>query len=140
METRVLERDHGLPGERGGGHRRFLSNSVAERARGAPKLRRPVVSASSSAARPRLQVADPTTEPSARTKKPAAGARRLDRGLDDHEQQLLGIERRGERVAEPVVRLAQALPLVLEVRQPLLELLRHLVEGAPEPPRTRRGR
>jgi hypothetical protein len=57
---------------------------------------------------------------------------RLDGRLDDDAAELLGIERRSERLAEADVRLAESPALFLEIDHARFELRRHLVEGTPE--------
>ena len=55
-------------------------------------------------------------------------AGRLDRRLDDHVEQLVDVVRRRERLAEAGVRIAQPVPLLVQLRQPCLKLVRHVVE------------
>ena len=81
-------------------------------------------------ARPRIHVPDPHHRAVGRAQQPAVGSSGLDGGLDDHEPELFWVECRGQRVAEARIRVTQALPLVLEVGQPCLQLLGHLVEGS----------
>ena len=57
---------------------------------------------------------------------------RLDSGLDDHAQLLVDVVRRGERLAEARDRVAQPAALGFELGEPLLELVRHVVERVPE--------
>ena len=61
--------------------------------------------------------------------EPAGRAGRLDHGLDDHAQELVDVVRRGERLAEADGRVAQPRALGVELLQPRLELVGHLVEG-----------
>ncbi len=62
----------------------------------------------------------------------AHGGRRLDRGLEDHPDELLEVVCRPERVGEAADGVAQPPPLGLELGETLLELARHLVERARE--------
>ena len=74
----------------------------------------------------RLADLDDVTGP--RDEDAALGPGRLDGGLHDDSQKLVGIVGGGERVAEPREGVAQALALGLELVEPRLELVGHLVE------------
>jgi hypothetical protein len=63
----------------------------------------------------------------------AAGAGRLDGGLDDEAEQLLEVVRRTEGLAEAHHHVTEAAPLVVELADARLELVGHLVERSAEP-------
>ena len=68
----------------------------------------------------------------ARKQAGALRARHLDRGFDDDPQLLIDVVRRRERLAEARDRVSEPAALGLELCEPLLELIRHLVERGPE--------
>ena len=132
VQLRVVECDHRLADERRGRQTRLLVEVAAEeeerperavaRAQGKLELIGP---------RPRRADLDDFAVDA--DQHPAGRAGRLDCGLDDRAQQLVGVVRRGERVTEAGDRFAKAVTLGLELLQPVLQLVGHLVERVAEP-------
>ena len=73
-----------------------------------------------------------TIGPDVADDEPALGPGHLDRRLDDDLFELRRVERRPERVPEVVGGVTEAQALAVEVREPLLELLCHVVERTAE--------
>ena len=80
----------------------------------------------------RVGVAGLDDAPVVRDESRAGRAGRLDRGLDDHPEQRADVVGGGERLAEARDRAAEPSALVLELGEPRLELVRHVVEGRAE--------
>ena len=128
----VLERDRRVCDERRRGapllHREAAARE-GERAEALPACRERELEALAPVGE-RSRLDDLACEPD---DEPAGGAGRLDHGLDDHAQQLVDVMRRGQRLAEADIGVAQPRSLGAELLDPRLELVGHLVEGQAEP-------
>src|SRR4051794_11904930 len=131
VQTRVLERDRRVGDERSCGAPLLEREAAAggrERAEAlAAGRERQLESLATVRERPRLD--DLAAEPD----DDAAGrAGRLDHRLDDHAQELIDVVGCCERVAETDGRVTHTRPLSVELLEPRLELVGHLVEGRAE--------
>ena len=121
VQPRVLERDRRVRGERAGGHRAAPSSNDSPTSVSVPKRRAAGGERQLEPLAVRVRVAG--LDDACRRRRRSRAPRRaggLDRGLDDHAQQLLDVVGRGERLAEAGDRVAEAAALGVELGEPRL--------------------